>query len=68
MIKIFNKINLEELKDKLERYIDRFEGIVKIYRLKIRNGLIRAKLYGAKKATGEAIVFLDSHCEANHGW
>lgn len=52
----------------MDRYVDRFQGKVKILRLKQRSGLIRAKLFGAKNAIGEAIVFLDSHCEANHGW
>lgn len=33
-----------------------------------RQGLIRAKIEGAKYATGEVVVFLDSHCEANAGW
>ena len=28
----------------------------------------RAKVYGARKATGDVIVFLDAHCEANEGW
>jgi len=31
-------------------------------------GLIRARVEGAKAATGEFIVFLDSHCEAAKGW
>ncbi|CAD6196351.1 unnamed protein product [Caenorhabditis auriculariae] len=34
----------------------------------VRHGLIRAKLAGAREATGQVVVFLDSHCEANHGW
>lgn len=58
----------EELKGKLDSYIERFGGIVHLLRLKERQGLIRAKLEGAKAATGEVIIFLDSHCEANQGW
>uniref|UniRef100_A0AAF5D663 Polypeptide N-acetylgalactosaminyltransferase n=1 Tax=Strongyloides stercoralis TaxID=6248 RepID=A0AAF5D663_STRER len=58
----------EELKEKLEEYIKRFGGIVKLYRAKERMGLIRAKIAGAELATGEVVVFLDSHCEANTGW
>ncbi len=46
----------------------RFGGLVKLIRKKERHGLIRAKLAGAKEATGEVVVFLDSHCEANAGW
>lgn len=58
----------EELKGKLDEYIKRFGGVVRISRKKERLGLIRAKLAGAKEAKGEVIVFLDSHCEANAGW
>ncbi|CEF65829.1 Polypeptide N-acetylgalactosaminyltransferase 1 [Strongyloides ratti] len=58
----------DELKEKLEKYIRRFNGIVKLFRATERMGLIRAKIAGAKHATGEVVVFLDSHCEANTGW
>ncbi|GMS78647.1 hypothetical protein PENTCL1PPCAC_822, partial [Pristionchus entomophagus] len=58
----------EELKDKLDEHVKRFGGLVKIVRKNVRHGLIRAKLAGARVATGEIVVFLDSHCEANHGW
>jgi polypeptide N-acetylgalactosaminyltransferase len=37
-------------------------------RLKERSGLIRARIEGAKAATGEVLVVLDSHCECNTGW
>lgn len=52
----------------MDKYIERFGGIVKIERSKERLGLIRAKLLGGKVAVGEIIVFLDSHCEVNQGW
>jgi polypeptide N-acetylgalactosaminyltransferase len=44
------------------------DGIVKIARSKERLGLIRAKVSGAKLATGDVLVFLDAHCEANVQW
>lgn len=58
----------EELHDKLETYIQRFGKTVQLMRLSERQGLIRAKLIGAKAAKGEVVIFLDSHCEANQGW
>uniref|UniRef100_A0A915D3I2 Polypeptide N-acetylgalactosaminyltransferase n=1 Tax=Ditylenchus dipsaci TaxID=166011 RepID=A0A915D3I2_9BILA len=58
----------KELKEKLDTYIERFQGKVRLVRKKERQGLIRAKLAGAMEAKGEVVVFLDSHCEANHGW
>ncbi|PAV68298.1 hypothetical protein WR25_12949 isoform F [Diploscapter pachys] len=58
----------EELKGHLDEYIKRFGGLVKLVRKTVRHGLIRAKLAGAKEATGQVVVFLDSHCEATAGW
>lgn len=40
----------------------------RIVRLKERSGLIRARIAGAKVATGEVLIVLDSHCECNTGW
>lgn len=44
------------------------DGVVKYVRTAQRCGLIRARIEGAKAATGDVLVFLDSHCEAAEGW
>lgn len=41
---------------------------MQIIRLPERMGLIRARLAGARAATSEVLVFLDSHSEANVNW
>lgn len=42
--------------------------IVKMMRTERNEGLIRAKMFGASKATGSVLIFLDSHCEVNERW
>ncbi|EGT45560.1 hypothetical protein CAEBREN_24622 [Caenorhabditis brenneri] len=41
---------------------------VKFLKTEKNEGLIRAKIFGAKRADGEVLVFLDSHCEVNEEW
>ena len=49
----------KHLQGKLTRYIQKkFPSKVKLKRLKSRQGLIRARLEGAKLATGDVLLFL----------
>ncbi|KAJ2950359.1 hypothetical protein O0L34_g8600 [Tuta absoluta] len=56
------------LKQTLEDYLAANMPKVKVVRVKKRSGLITARLAGAKKATGDVLIFLDSHTEANVNW
>ena len=58
------------LGDELKKYVEEAwpDGVVKIVRTTERSGLIRARLAGAKAATGDVLIFLDSHCEVGPGW
>ncbi|XP_011301434.1 polypeptide N-acetylgalactosaminyltransferase 1 [Fopius arisanus] len=60
----------DDLQGKLEFYLmKRFDTErVKLIRLPERRGLIRARLKGAKAASGEVLVFLDAHCEVIVQW
>ena len=55
--------------DPLESHIAaKFHGLVRLVRAPTRQGLIRARLLGARSAVGSVLLFLDSHCEVNRGW
>lgn len=56
------------LHDELDRYVAEHLPKVRIVRLPERSGLIIARLAGAKVATGDVLLFLDSHTEANTNW
>ena len=57
------------LKTQLDEHLaSHYDGKVRVVRAQQREGLIRTRLLGAKAATGDVIIFLDSHVEANVNW
>ncbi|KAM6422119.1 polypeptide N-acetylgalactosaminyltransferase 15 [Rhynochetos jubatus] len=55
------------LKSALSEYISKLDG-VKLIRSTKRLGVIRGRMLGAARATGDVLVFIDSHCECQKGW
>lgn len=54
----------EELYGDLQEYLHKnFDHRVRVVNLKTRKGLIVARMEGARRATGEVLVFFDSHME-----
>ncbi|XP_030380301.1 N-acetylgalactosaminyltransferase 6-like [Scaptodrosophila lebanonensis] len=58
----------DHLHKPLEDYIAGHFTNVRIIRQPRRMGLMAARTAGARNATAEILVFLDSHIEANHNW
>ncbi|GFO25866.1 polypeptide n-acetylgalactosaminyltransferase [Plakobranchus ocellatus] len=60
--------SFENLGLQLETYLENNLPKVKLFRSIKRLGLIRARMAAAMHATGEVLVFLDSHIEAVEMW
>ena len=56
------------LKEPLEDYVKHISSKIKLLRLDSRQGLIRARVFGAETATGEVLYFADAHTEVNVNW
>ncbi|XP_046446155.1 polypeptide N-acetylgalactosaminyltransferase 11-like isoform X2 [Daphnia pulex] len=55
--------------NEVEEFVGKnFPPKVQLLKTMKREGLIRARIFGAKKATGQVLIFLDSHCEVNREW
>ncbi|XP_064614013.1 polypeptide N-acetylgalactosaminyltransferase 11-like [Liolophura sinensis] len=68
IILVDDKSDLSHLKDDLNMYVTVHFSKVKVFHSAERLGLIRARMFGASKASGEVLIFLDSHCEVTEGW
>lgn len=69
IILVNDKSTRDYLYEPLEKYIqENFNEKVKLIVLPERSGLIRARMAGAEFATGEILVFVDAHVEANVNW
>ncbi|XP_055372588.1 putative polypeptide N-acetylgalactosaminyltransferase 9 isoform X2 [Condylostylus longicornis] len=59
--------DMPHTKRQLEEYFIPYPK-VKIIRAPKREGLIRARLLGARHAKSAVLTYLDSHCECTEGW
>ena len=59
----------EDLHEKIKNYVSlHLDNKIRYYKTEKREGLIRARMFGAEKATGDVLIFLDSHIEVNKMW
>ncbi|KAL1006440.1 hypothetical protein UPYG_G00072440 [Umbra pygmaea] len=69
IILVDDNSELADLKGDLDTYVQQhLQAKVKVVRNEKREGLIRGRMVGASHATGDVLVFLDSHCEVNEAW
>lgn len=65
-------LSTEELKEKLQKYVDEVNahkpGFIKIIRHSKQEGLIRSRVSGWRVATAPVVALFDAHVEFNVGW
>lgn len=60
--------NLEFLKKSLDDYVATLPVPTRVLRLPNREGIVPARLLGARNATADVLTFLDAHCECTIGY
>jgi polypeptide N-acetylgalactosaminyltransferase len=69
VILVNDKSEIDGLFETVRLYIEANLGKkIKLFTTPKREGLIRARMFGADLASGEVLVFLDSHIEVNRNW
>ena len=64
----FNYLFVLASLDEIDEFLESSQANIHIIKAKKREGLIRGRMIGARKAKGDILVFLDSHCEVNTNW
>lgn len=61
--------DIENLHSEIESYLKENKlDKVKLLKTQQREGLIRARMFGARHSQGDVLIFLDSHIEVNKDW
>jgi polypeptide N-acetylgalactosaminyltransferase len=53
---------------RLEKYVKKFNGLVRLFRNKKHEGLIQSRMNGVKQSNSEVVVILDAHVECVDNW